>query len=154
MRREPLKLESFLPYRLNLLGSMVSEGLARVYSSRFGLDIPEWRVIATLGQFGASTAKTIGNHSHMHKTKVSRAVMALENKALVERQENAQDRREAFITLTPQGIDVYERIIPLAEAYEANLLQILDEANQKKLDELLLLLTEKANLMIHENAEG
>jgi DNA-binding MarR family transcriptional regulator len=154
MRREPLKLEAFLPYRLNVLGSMVSQGLARVYSSRFGLDIPEWRVIATLGQFGASTAKAIGNHSHMHKTKVSRAVVALENKALVERAENAQDRREAFITLTANGIDVYERIIPLAQAYEANLLHVLDETDQKKLDELLRLLTVKANLMLNENAEG
>jgi DNA-binding MarR family transcriptional regulator len=151
MRREPLKLESFLPYRLNLLGSMVSEGLARVYSSRFGLDIPEWRVIATLGQFGESTAKAIGNHSHMHKTKVSRAVVSLETKALVKRKENAKDRREAFITLTAQGVDVYERIIPLAEAYEASLLQILDETNQKKLDQLLRSLTEKAEMMLQQD---
>jgi DNA-binding MarR family transcriptional regulator len=96
------------------------------------------------GDCNACTAKAIGQHSHMHKTKVSRAVLDLENKQLVQRLANPADRREAFISLTPKGIDVYEQIIPLAEAYETKLLETLDDADQKTLDRLLKLLTEKA----------
>jgi DNA-binding MarR family transcriptional regulator len=151
--REALKLEAFLPYRLNVLGVVVSEGLARVYSSRFGLDIAGWRVIATLGQFGGSTAKSIGLHSHMHKTKVSRAVMDLEGRALVERLANPADRREAFLNLTPKGHGVYERIVPLAETYEAKLLGALDEADQQELDRLLMRLSEKAQQMLRDGKE-
>ncbi|WP_435370010.1 hypothetical protein, partial [Acinetobacter baumannii] len=68
-----LELETFLPYRLNVLASIVSQGLSGIYAKRYGIGDPEWRVMATLGQFGAMTAKDIGGHSHMHKTKVSRA---------------------------------------------------------------------------------
>jgi DNA-binding MarR family transcriptional regulator len=113
-----LPLETFLPYRLNVAASVVSQGLARVYSARFGIDIPEWRVIATLGQFGRATAKTVGVHSHMHKTKVSRAVSSLEGRGLLARTPNPADMRETILSLTADGQAMLGRIIPLAEAYE------------------------------------
>ena len=131
----------------------MSEGLARVYSSKFGLDIAGWRVIATLGQFGSCTAKTIGQHSHMHKTKVSRAVAVLEGKLMVERLANPDDRREAFLTLTAKGQDVYGRIVPLAEAYEAKLLDILKASDQQELDRLLTLLTDRAQKILKTNQD-
>src|SRR2546426_11579909 len=37
-----LKLEDFLPHRLNVLSSLVSQALTRVYG-RYGIGIPEWR---------------------------------------------------------------------------------------------------------------
>ena len=139
-----LLLEDFLPYRLNVAAAKVSEGLARVYSSRFGLDIPGWRVIATLGQFGRATAKAIGEHSQMHKTKVSRALMQLQARGLVERSPNPQDKREAFIALTPAGIAVYGEIVTLALAYQTDLLAALDEPQRRQLDMIIDRLTEEA----------
>src|ERR1700687_2604248 len=73
-----LKLEDFLPHKLNVLSSLVSQALSRVYGQRYGIGIPEWRVLVTLGQHGVMTGKAIGAHTHMHKTKVSRAVAQLE----------------------------------------------------------------------------
>ena len=58
-------------------------------------------MLVTLGQFGMMTAKSIGIHSHMHKTKVSRAVALLESRKLVTRRANRADLREAFLSLTP-----------------------------------------------------
>jgi DNA-binding MarR family transcriptional regulator len=140
----PLLLENFLPYRLNVLAAEVSEGLAKVYSERFGLDIPGWRVIATLGQFGQGTAKAIGDHSHMHKTKVSRAVMELEKRGFVARSSNPQDKREAFLALTPRGEAVYREIIPLAQAYQKALMQALEARHRSALDDILAALTAEA----------
>ncbi|WP_324617453.1 MarR family winged helix-turn-helix transcriptional regulator [Microvirga alba] len=73
-----LELEKFLPYRLNRIASVVSRGFRAVYGRHHDLTIPEWRVLATLGQFEEMSAREIGLHSSMHKTKVSRAVRALE----------------------------------------------------------------------------
>jgi DNA-binding MarR family transcriptional regulator len=143
-RKPPLLLEAFLPYRLNVVAAEVSEGLARVYSERFGLDIPGWRVIATLGQFGAVTAKTIGDHSHMHKTKVSRAVLELEQKGLVARTGNPDDKREAFVTLTIKGEQIYREIIPMALTYQQKLLETLDAGQRKALDAILDAMTQEA----------
>ena len=72
-----LQLEGFLPHRLNVLSSLVSQALTQVYS-KYGIGIPEWRVLVTLGQFGVMTGKAVGTRTHMHKTKVSRAVAQLE----------------------------------------------------------------------------
>src|SRR5262249_19457936 len=72
-----LKLEDFLPHRLNVLSSLVSQALTRVYG-RHGIGIPEWRVLVTLGENGVMTGKAVGAHTHMHKTKVSPAVAHLQ----------------------------------------------------------------------------
>ena len=61
----PLRLEEFLPYRLNVVASLVSQALSRIYSARYGIAVPEWRVLVTLGQHGVMTGKAIGVHSHM-----------------------------------------------------------------------------------------
>src|SRR5690606_8188553 len=98
-----LTLEEFLPYRLNVLAEIVSQSLAKLYERRFGIANPEWRVLATLGQYPRMTAKQVGAHSRMHKTKVSRAVAALEAKGLIERSANADDLRESFLALTAAG---------------------------------------------------
>ena len=98
-----LKLDEFLPYRLNVCSSLVTQALSRIYAERYKIGVPEWRVLVTLGEFGMMTAKAIGNHSHMHKTKVSRAVALLERRKLVARRANRADLREAFLSLTPAG---------------------------------------------------
>ncbi|MFM9973150.1 MAG: MarR family winged helix-turn-helix transcriptional regulator [Beijerinckiaceae bacterium] len=143
-----LRLEAFLPYRLNVIAATVSEGLARVYSDRFGITIPEWRVIATLGQFGQVTAKAIGLHSRMHKTKVSRAVAALDARELVQRLANPDDKREAFVSLTMAGEGIYRDILPLAEDYEARLLGVLNMQERADLDRLLNALAKEAETLL------
>ena len=102
-RAAAIELEGFLPYRLNVLATLVSQSLAKVYGDRFGISIPEWRVLATLGQFREKTAREIGLHSHMHKTTVSRAVAALAERNLIARRPNREDMREAYLTMTPKG---------------------------------------------------
>ena len=110
----PLKLEEFLPYRLNVVASLVSQALSRIYADRYAIGVPEWRVLVTLGQFGMMTGKAVGGHSHMHKTKVSRAVALLEKRKLVTRKANRADLRKAFLSLTPAGRAIYEDLAPIA----------------------------------------
>ena len=107
----PLKLEEFLPYRLNVLANLVSQALSRIYGDRYGIGVPEWRVLVTLGQYGMMTGKAVGAHSHMHKTKVSRAGALLEKGKMVVRR---ADLRESFLSLTPAGSAVYEDLAPTA----------------------------------------
>ncbi|WP_114189497.1 MarR family winged helix-turn-helix transcriptional regulator, partial [Microvirga aerophila] len=85
-----LELERFLPYRLNRISTAVSQEFRSVYGPHHDLTIPEWRVLATLGQFDQMGAKAIGAHSSMHKTKVSRAVRALEERRWLKRRESSE----------------------------------------------------------------
>jgi DNA-binding MarR family transcriptional regulator len=117
-----LELETFLPYRLNRISTAVSQEFRSVYGPHHDLTIPEWRVLATLGQFDQMGAKAIGAHSSMHKTKVSRAVRALEERRWLKRRESHEDRREEILTLTALGRKVYGSIVPRAIAFEKRLL--------------------------------
>lgn len=145
VNQEPLRLEGFLPYRLNVLASEVSHTLARAYGDRFGISIPEWRVLATLGQFGVMTARDIGLHSRMHKTTVSRAVAALETRQLVRRRANRSDLREAFLTLTEQGEEIYFRIVPLARELSERICAGLTAEDRATLDRLIDRLLERVH---------
>jgi DNA-binding MarR family transcriptional regulator len=120
-----LALEGFLPYRLNRLAAALSQAFRAVYGPHHDLTVPEWRVLATLGQFETMSAKEIGAHSAMHKTKVSRAVRALEERRWLTRRESPEDRREEILRLTPLGRKTYTDIVPRALAFEAKILGTL-----------------------------
>jgi DNA-binding MarR family transcriptional regulator len=126
-----LVLEGFLPYRLNVLATLVSNALARIYANRFGLTIPAWRVVATLGQYRVRTARDIAQHAVMHKSTVSRAVSALETRGLVLRKPNRADRREELLELSAEGRRIYEDLVPEALAFEAALLAALSPTEQR-----------------------
>ncbi|RYE31355.1 MAG: MarR family transcriptional regulator [Hyphomicrobiales bacterium] len=134
-----LALELFLPYRLNRLSSAVSQQFRAVYGPHHDLTVPEWRVLATLAQFGTMTAKAIGKHSSMHKTKVSRAVRALEERRWLVRRESEQDRREESLSLTAPGLKAYGEIVPRALAFEASILATLGPHAEPLLEALALM---------------
>lgn len=115
---ENLALEAFLPYRLNRLADVVSRKFAKVYKDRYGLTRPEWRALATLGQFGSLTSTEIVNHSAMHKTRVSRAVSSLEKRHWLKRSTDSDDRRVEHLVLTRAGEKVYRDLVPLAADFE------------------------------------
>lgn len=132
---ETMQLEDFLPYRLNRIAAAVSRRFRRVYGDQFGLTIPAWRVLATVAQFGAATAKEIGRHSDMHKTKVSRAVRDLDERRWLKRETKADDRREELLTLTAAGRKSYNTLVPLMRAQERDMIAALgrDAAGVDKL---------------------
>ncbi|NVP56123.1 MarR family winged helix-turn-helix transcriptional regulator [Mycoplana rhizolycopersici] len=122
-----LRLEQFLPYRLNRISAAVSRDFRSVYGPDFDLTIPEWRVLATIGQFETITAREIGHHSSMHKTKVSRAVKALEDRRWLRRKPNDADRREEHLALTELGRSVYGKIVPRALDFEKRIVAALGD---------------------------
>lgn len=145
--RPALVLEEFLPYRLNVLAAVVSNALAGLYERRFGLTVPAWRVVATLGQYETRTARDIAAHGVMHKSTVSRAVASLVERGLVRRSPNPGDLREDLLALTPEGRVIYEAIAPQALAVEAELAGALTAEEQAVLAGLLGRLDERARLI-------
>ena len=149
----PLKLDEFLPYRLNVLASLVSQALSRIYVERYGLDVPEWRVLVTLGEFGVMTGKAVGAHSHMHKTKVSRAVAELEKRKLVARRANRADLRESFLSLTSAGRAIYEDLAPGALEFARRLLEVVDASDRPAFERAMQRLTERSRTLAAEAAK-
>jgi DNA-binding MarR family transcriptional regulator len=132
-----LELGSFLPYRLSVLANRVSRELATLYGERFGIAIPEWRVIAVLGQHTDVSADFVCAKTDMDRVTVSRAVARLLGKKLVLRRALASDRRCSVLKLSARGQRVYAQIVPLARAYERELLSTLSRDEHASLEHAL-----------------
>jgi DNA-binding MarR family transcriptional regulator len=129
-----LDLFKFVPFRLNRLAAEVSAALSSEYQQRYGLDIPEWRVLATLGfRNDACSAQYISHCTRTHKSTISRAVTALMRRQLVERVENVDDRREFRLRMTRKGRALYEELIPRLKRREQEILSCLTAQERRDL---------------------
>jgi DNA-binding MarR family transcriptional regulator len=149
----PLKLEQFLPYQLQVVSTLMAQALSRVYAKRYHLGIPEWRVLVALGQFGWMNGKAICTHTHMHKTKVSRAVAMLERRKLVTRRANRADMRESLVALTTAGRAIYEELAPDAMAFSRRLTEILAPNDRDAFHRALKQLTDRSAQLVAEALE-
>ena len=132
-----LNLKEFLPYQLSIVTNRISASFARLYSEKFNLSIPEWRVMAVLGQQPGLSADEVCSETEMDKVPVSRAVSKLLNKGLLNRELSGRDRRRSVLHLSEAGYGMYAQIVPLALAYEVELKSALTGEEQAQLDVLL-----------------
>ncbi len=114
-------LSRFLPYQLSLASNAVSGRIAMEYRQRWGLSIPEWRVMAVLGDSGAKTQRDLTKRTLMDKVAVNRACKVLEERELAQRTPNAQDGRSHLLELTASGQAMHSEIMPLALEMERQL---------------------------------
>jgi DNA-binding MarR family transcriptional regulator len=110
----PLTLDTFLPYRLSYTSNLVSERIARSYRALFGLTIPEWRVVAVLGEVQGISQQDICTKTRMDKVTVSRAAIALRQRGLIADAPHPADGRARSLSLTAAGRELYDRIVPKA----------------------------------------
>lgn len=111
-------LSIFLPYQLSLASNAVSGRIALEYRQRFGLSIPEWRVMAVLGDFGELTQRELTKRTLMDKVAVNRACKCLEDRGLAARTPNESDGRSHLLGLTAAGKAMHAEIMPIAKAME------------------------------------
>ena len=142
-----LRLDRFVPYRLSVLTNKVSRALARRYAERFGLTIPQWRIVAILGHTPDLSAGEVAERSVMDKVTVSRAIAALEADGRLVRRVDRDDRRRSRLRLSASGRSIYARIVPLARRYETKLLSTLSARERSALDDLLTRLTQQASAL-------
>ncbi|PWJ21814.1 MarR family winged helix-turn-helix transcriptional regulator [Jannaschia seohaensis] len=114
-------LEGYLPYRFTVIAAELSDGLARQYRDRFGISIAEWRVLVNVGYGESPALRDIERRVRLEKSKVSRAASRLEAKGYLRKEVDAHDRRLLRLTLTEAGAALLARLIPIAEAYQAEL---------------------------------
>ena len=145
--KSELILEDFLPYQLSILSNTVSSTIATAYNKRFGLSIPEWRVIAVLGRFPGLSAVEVAERTLMDKVAVSRAVTKLINSGRVDRQIADADRRRSILRLSADGRQVHDEIAPLALKFEEDLLHGLSEDEIQTLSVIMERLLARARLI-------
>jgi DNA-binding MarR family transcriptional regulator len=146
------ELEHFLPYRLSLLTNTVSQGIAHSYRQKYDISITEWRILAVLGRFPGLAAQEVAERTAMDKVAVSRAVKTLVEKSLLQRITDPADRRRMTLHITPgKGRHVLQKVIPLAQEYEKQLLGTLTPGEQSALFSAIKKLQAKAISLAFQN---
>lgn len=135
--KQQLKLAEFLPYQLSITSNAISDLIARAYRGRFALKIPEWRLMAVLGERVSATQRELCEATAMDKVTVNRATKALEDRGLIGRAPNAADGRSHHLALTGTGRELYDQIVPLALSVEAELEKILGSGEARALENML-----------------
>jgi DNA-binding MarR family transcriptional regulator len=141
------ELAGFLPYQLSVASNAVSSLISERYRKRFGLKIPEWRVMAVLGDSGRLTQRALTAATVMDKVAVNRAVKILEERGLVGRVPNPGDGRSHLLELTGEGRAIHAEVMPLARATERELLDGFKPDEEALLRRLLADMRNRADLL-------
>ena len=140
----PTKLDEFLPYQLSIASNAASNRIAGIYRDQFDLRIPEWRIMAVLGDAGAATQRELAARTVMDKVAVNRACRALEERGLLERAPNATDGRSHHLALTAEGMAIYARIMPLTREMEQWLFAAFSDEERATFSRMLARVRDRA----------
>lgn len=139
------RLEDFLPYRLCVAANRVARLFSQRYAEKFGLSIPEWRVLSTVGRFGTMTPSAVGEWAAMDKVKVSRAAGSLVARGLLRQLPDPGDGRARLLRLTRKGIALHNDVVPLAQELEDTLAQGMNRTEWLALNRAL----QRLNTCVH-----
>ena len=146
------RLADFVPYQMSVTTNAVSDLIAGQYRVRFGLKIPEWRVLAVLGDLGSQTQRDLVGATRMDKVAVNRACKVLEERGLVTRTPNTRDGRSHHLALTAQGQAMFGEIMPMALDMEKRLFACLSARETEAFKGTLTKLLDRAGAMLGEKA--
>lgn len=131
-------LRGFLPYLLNMAAEESSASFQQYYKGKYGMLRTEWRVLFHLGRYGEMTAKEICDRARMHKTKVSRAVAALQAKRFLTRSPWENDRRHETLALTSQGRQAYADLAAQGKQFDRALMADFSQEEARLLRQALM----------------
>jgi DNA-binding MarR family transcriptional regulator len=149
--RKPLKLGSFLPFRLSLLSNTVSANIAATYQDKFAISMSEWRIMAILAEYPDLSADEVCQRTQIEKSVVSRAVARLLKRHMIIRQIDDEDRRRSILRLSETGLSIYDEVMPVAEDFEKKLIAKLSKQERLTLLSLLDKLQKEAGSIVLEN---
>lgn len=133
-------LESYIPYQFSVIAAALSAALEAQYRERFGITAAEWRVLVNLAYSDSRSVRDIQWRVSLDKPKVSRAVARLEAAGYLTKEADAGDKRLLHLELTPKGIDVVAKLVPIAKRFQDDLERKLGTSYpdfQKAIDRLM-----------------
>ena len=145
------RLADFLPYLMSITSNAVSGRIAEEYRTRYGLRIPEWRVMAILGDNGALTQRDLTALTLMDKVAVNRACKELEERGLAVREPNRSDGRSHLLELTEEGRKMHDQVMPMVVEMQRRLFANFSEEEVEQFKATLAKIREEVRFL---NAEG
>lgn len=135
--------ELFL-YRLSRLQAVAVAPVGRLCQSRYGISRREWRLLVVLARHGAMLSSELADQAQLDRARTSRIVTTLADMKLIVREVIPSDRRQARVSLTPEGQALYDEFLPVVIELNRQLLLELEPDEIRQLDGLMDRLADRA----------
>src|SRR6056297_1305386 len=106
---------------LGLLSHTISKGLGnrleqKLKAQKINITADQWSVLSMLRHEGESSQKNISDVFGYDKVRVLRIVRNLEDRGMINKRVCSHDKRTRIVSLTSEGMSLYAKIHPIAEA--------------------------------------
>ena len=136
-------VDSYLPYLLARASFTISsEFHAQVEAA--GLSVSEWRILASLSGVKQRTVGELAEIVLAKQPTVTKMVLRMASENLVTRSPCTQDKRQAWVSLTPKGKKLVKPLLKKAQQHEQQVLALLGHAQSTSLKTILQKLIVKA----------
>ena len=125
-----------LPMALLRARESVMRGFRRQLRAH-GLNEQEWRIIRALVEIDQVEIGELAERVFILKPSATRTIKNLQARGIVARNRSDKDQRRAFISLTPQGRELFETFAPESEREYARITKLLGADKMELLYELL-----------------
>ena len=120
------------------------------YARERGLSMSQIAALFQLRHYGSLAVSDIGSSLGVSNAAASQLVERLVQQGLITRTENPHDRREKQLILTEEGHNILLESNRTREAWLQQLAEMLTPEEQEKVEDVLVLLTGKMNLLSDE----
>jgi DNA-binding MarR family transcriptional regulator len=151
---DPRLLRGLLSHRVLVLSNTLARAAARHYLRRFGIRLPEWRVIDALHAGRGISANQISQWLQTDKAWVGRSVERLIAGGYVRRRPDPEHGRRLLLTLTAKGERAYAAIAAAAQRRHDNVLKVLSAEERRALEGILGKLQARAEELLEEPELG
>jgi len=106
--------------------------------SALGLALSDCSTVMVLGQFAPLNSRRLSELMDINPGTISVYIQRLIEKGLVQKEQDQEDRRNWWLSLTEAGQVAYQGIVAGAVEYTRDFLMALDSEEQERLHQLLL----------------
>lgn len=135
--RRHLPLTDLIAFRLVHLADVIGRAAAAAYERQHGINNSELRALIVLREQQPLSLGELSRRGRIDKAWVSRSLDHLEQLGLVSRTPHPTDNRMILISLTRAGVDMIERLAPIAWERQKRLLSGLSQRDAFRVIEIL-----------------
>ncbi|MES2189640.1 MAG: MarR family transcriptional regulator [Pseudomonadota bacterium] len=143
-------LQNSIPYLIARAGVRMGQSFTREMR-KFNLTLTEWRVCSTLSHKPHQRLSEVALNTSTEPSTLSRVVDGLMQRGLLIRERSGDDARALALSLTPEGMDMTQRLIPIAQLYERVSLNGFSSAQADQLRDMLKQLYDNMAPLDHED---
>lgn len=140
-------LTAHLGFWMRLVSNHVSNAFAAKLAAK-EVTVAEWSLMRTLYGKAPTSPSRIADEMGMTRGAITKLAARLVAKALIRREDSANDGRAQTLALTDRGVDLVPALALLADRNDAEFFACLTQGERDMLERLLKSLTERGGMTV------